>query len=169
MKLNKVIYYHLIRHYSLYLFSYAALSIVFALILQFFFGLLPCALCNLARFPLYFILILAFFNFVAKRRCERTYIICGVIALFVLAAISFYHAGVEYGLFVNFFDCVSNKNNFENVTELSVYLQNKISTPCDKPLFKFILTLSGWNFFISLALGILGLKHIYLIKLQKNV
>lgn len=164
MKLAKLMYHNFNKYYAIYIFIFAILSLVFAITLEYIYGFLPCLLCKIARIPLYFIVILGIFNFAARRKCEKIFTICSIIALFILSVISFYHAGVEYGIFSNFFDCVSAKDKFHNLAELRQYLSNKIAVPCDKAAFTFIFSLSGWNFFLAFTLGILGLRHISSIK-----
>ena len=169
MKLIYLLHNYIVKYYAFFVLTYALLSVLFALILEYIFGFLPCFLCKMQRIPLYFIIILGFFNFASKRKCERNFTILAIFALFILAIISFYHAGIEYGIFNNFIDCVSDKAGFENVSELREYLTNKISVPCEEVSFRFLLSLSGWNFFLTLILGIIGLRHIYLSEKNKNV
>jgi len=164
MKFLLSAYSKFIINYPVAIFITIAVLTLAALILQYVFGFLPCTLCKLQRIPYYFILVLGLFNFASKRRCEATYVKMVILVLAVTAMLAFYHAGVEYGVFENVFNCVAGASNFNNIAELQGHLTNKISVPCDKPVFKFIFTLSGWNFFIAITLGFFGIIHILLRK-----
>jgi len=149
-----------IENYPIALFLSVLSLICAVLIMQYGFGLSPCKLCKIQRLPYYFILIIACVNFALKRRFELYYVCLGILALFVTAAFGFYHAGIEYGVFENIFNCSAGQDKFADGTALKEYLTNKISVPCDRPAFKLIFTLSGWNFIIATIIGLLGIKRV---------
>ena len=68
--------------------------------------------------------------------------------------------GIEYGYFENFLNCVSQDNNYNSVGELKSLIVGKINVPCEVNNFKFILSLSGWNFVVSLMVGFSTIYYI---------
>ena len=119
-----------------------------AFIMQYFFGFLPCKLCLMQRIPYYFILLVSIFYFCTKKSYKLLYVYLVILACFIGAIVSFYHAGVEYGLFKNILNCEAAKN-FNDISQLKNYLENRIAVSCNEPVFKLIFSLSGWNVIIS--------------------
>ncbi len=132
-----------------------------ALIMEYFFGLKPCKLCLYQRLPYYLTLFggLAYFTLNQTILRQIILLICSI-AFLAGAVLAFYHAGIEYGIFTNIFDCEASRNDFNDLADLKNHILANQAVPCDKPVFKFIFTLSGWNFFISTALGIFGINYI---------
>ncbi|MBL6621676.1 MAG: disulfide bond formation protein B [Rickettsiales bacterium] len=119
-----------------------------AFIMQYFFGFLPCKLCEIQRIPYYFILLVSVVYFCAKKSFKLLYVYLVMLACFIGAFVSFYHAGIEYGFFKNILNCEATQN-FNDINQLKNYLENKIAVSCNEPVFKLIFSLSGWNFIIS--------------------
>ena len=88
---------------------------------------------------------------------KMSFVLISLTLLLSVAIISFYHAGIEYGFFKNILNCEAGRLIFADVTELKNYLEKRISVSCNEPAFKFIFSLSGWNFIISFSLIIYGL------------
>ena len=142
--------------------SITAISVIaIILIMEHLFNIHPCKLCLYQRIPYYIIIILAGINFAIKQqKFARFFVIGSAILLFSNAILSFYHAGIEYGFFANIVNC-QNMVNADSVTDLLDQITNKLAIDCAKPAFIFIFSLSGWNFFLSLTLGIFALMHIF--------
>ncbi len=124
--------------------------LIIAFILQYIFGFLPCKLCQIQRVPYFFICFFALLYFCSGRKHKSLFVILSFLALLAVAIISFYHAGIEYGFFSNIFNCQATEN-FNDINKLRSYLDNRIAVSCNEPAFKFILSLSGWNFMISFS------------------
>ena len=90
-----------------------------AFIMQYFFGFLPCKLCEIQRIPYYFILLVSVFYFCAKKSFKLLYVYLVMLACFIGAFVSFYHAGIEYGFFKNILNCESL--TLENIILISAY------------------------------------------------
>ena len=151
----------ILKHFPIILFITAIFIITAVLIMEHFFGLTPCKLCLYQRIAYYLIIILAIINFSLKSpRFEKLYISSAAILLILTAILSFYHAGIEYGIFVNIVNC-QDLATADSLLDLLKELSNRLAVDCGKPAFKFILSLSGWNFFLSSILGISAMMFIF--------
>jgi disulfide bond formation protein DsbB len=142
-----------------------ALSILFlssAYIMQFGFDMQPCILCIYQRIP-YLLLILFSILAMALRHNDRIvtfFLSLSTLILFIGSAIAFYHAGVEYGFFEGLSSCATKSPMVDNIEKLKNFLLQQKAMDCSKPQFVFLLSLAGWNFIISLSLGIFTLVTI---------
>lgn len=153
------------KYYPNFLLLFAIIVIIVAMLFQYMFGILPCRMCYYQRIPYYIIIILGLINILVKRDGYRELYMYSCLILFVLnSVLSFYHMGIEYGYFNNIFNCVSEKNNYHSIAELKSSLVGTINVPCEVVGFKFILSLSGWNFFISLLLGFFTFYYILIVR-----
>jgi disulfide bond formation protein DsbB len=155
MKLNL-----LVNKYPVISGIFALLAIISVLVMEHGFDLRPCKLCLMQRTPYYLIIVLSAAYFLFERGFLVYFII---LSFFSGAVISFYHAGIEYGVFTNILTC-DQLLSFDNGKELLLSLKDKISTPCEKPAFKFIFSLSGWNFLFSFLFGVLGIIFLKRVK-----
>jgi len=76
----------------------AALALSIALISQYFFGLYPCNLCVIQRYPYGVIILLSMigFLFLRKNYWGRITVLAGMALTFIVnSLIAFYHSGVE--------------------------------------------------------------------------
>ena len=81
-------------------------------------------------------------------------ILCAIISL------SFYHSGIEFGVFNNIISCISENNETANsIEELDFLIRNTKNMDCAFPKFKiFNLSLSNLSFLFSTSLLLLCLK-----------
>lgn len=135
-------------YYPEILSSLVVLILLAAFVMQHFFGFLPCKLCEIQRIPYYFILLVSVLYFCTKKNYKILYVYLVMLACCIGAIVSFYHAGIEYGFFKNILNCEAAKN-FNDISQLKNYLENRIAVSCNEPVFKLIFSLSGWNFIIS--------------------
>lgn len=134
-------------NYPNFLLCFAILVVSVALIMQFLFGILPCKLCYYQRIPYYMIIGFGILRFLIKHPLyPKMFLWVCVILFFVSAVLGFYHMGIEYGYFKNILNCVAGNNGVDSVMELKSMLIGKINVPCEVTGFKFVLSLSGWNF-----------------------
>tara|TARA_B100000579_G_C22663410_1_gene772065 strand:- start:229 stop:591 length:363 start_codon:yes stop_codon:yes gene_type:complete len=83
-----------------------------------------------------------------------------MLILCVIVALSFYHSGIEFGIFNNIISCVSNDNkNANSIEELDFLIRNAKNMDCAFPKFEiFYLSLSNLSFMFSSSLLLLCLK-----------
>lgn len=115
-----------------------------AYIAEMFFGLVPCKLCLYERIP-YFVAIIPSVLMIARGYNKIFFV---VVACYVVgAAISFYHAGLEYGWFSDILHCAGDLASGASFMDLKAALLAKETVvSCSVPSFIFIgISLSGWN------------------------
>ncbi len=140
-------------NYSFFVLSLAISLITTVLIMEYFFNIMPCFLCKMQRISYYLIIFSSVFLIFKKKKIFN---IIAIICLFSTAIIAFYHMGIEYGFWQNIVECSSNTINITDLAEF----KKQISVSCNEVRWKFILSLSGWNFLITFFTGILGIKYI---------
>lgn len=131
-----------------------------ALVLEHFFGVLPCILCTYERVP-YGLAILFGALALIFRKNERA-----VTVLFALAAlafvadagIAFFHSGVELHWWAGTDDCAVNPLVLADPKAAREALLATPAVRCDEIGFTFLgFTLANWNVPICLGLGLYAL------------
>ena len=136
----------------------AAATLAGAWILQLGFGLAPCHLCLVQRWPYYAALPLAagtaWLGWTGQARAARAGL--GLLALVMLAStgLGAYHAGVEWGWWPGPTDCTGTGQATQRATDLLKTLNTVRVVRCDEAATRFLgLSLAGWNVLVSLALA----------------
>ena len=134
-------------------------SVFFSLFLEVVFNIIPCKLCLYQRYMWIFLLIACFLNAVKKTRNKYSEMII-ILTLCGVSGLSFYHSGIELGIFNNIISCISEDNGTANsIEELDSLIRNKKNMDCAFPKFKiFNLSLSNLGFFLGTSLLLLCLK-----------
>ncbi len=134
-------------------------SVLFSFFLEFFLNLIPCKLCLYQRYLWLFLLLACIFNLKHSSKSKYLEIII-TITLCAIITLSFYHSGIEFGLFNNIISCVSENNETANsIEELDFLIRNTKNMDCAFPKFKiFNLSLSNLSFLFSTSLLLLCLK-----------
>ena len=134
-------------------------SVLFSFSLEFFLNLIPCKLCLYQRY-LWLLLLLACMLNIKQSSNSKYFEIIIIITLCVIITLSFYHSGIEFGLFNNIISCVSdNKETANSIEELDFLIRNTKNMDCAFPKFKiFHLSLSNLSFLFSTSLLFLCLK-----------
>ena len=137
---------------SILVFSFLSLAIAY--FIQYKLGHKPCNLCLIERVPYISALILIPLIFILNK-FEK--IIAVILALlFIIGAVfSFYHVGIEQGLFSESFVCnlgISSENLSSK--ELLKQLESKTAVSCKDVTFRFFgLSLATINTVISIILS----------------
>jgi disulfide bond formation protein DsbB len=136
------------------LFSLGMLSA--ALAAQYGFGLAPCHLCMLQRYPYAAIAALALIT--AWRGSPRTQLrmlFCCAGLFFLDAALAFYHTGVELHWFPGPAGCTSASHSGETLEQLRAELTTAALVTCDQAMaYIFGFSLAAWNFLAATIAGI---------------
>lgn len=145
-----------------------ALLLAGAWYFQLVLGMLPCKLCLEQRWPHYLavliglglIIRLKLGSGIEQSSLERSGTLrvgLGVMAmvLTVAAAMGWYHAGVEWGLFVGPSDCAGvSPAAAGSMTDFMKQLQTTRVVSCTEAAWRFAgLSLAGWNGLLSLGLA----------------
>ena len=141
--------------------AFSFLSLAIAYFIQYVLEHEPCNLCLIERIPYLASLILISLIFIINK-FEK--IIAGIVLLFFVfgSVVSFYHVGVEQGLFSESLICDSGASN-ENLSkeDLLKQLQSKNPISCKDVTFRFFgLSLATINTVISIILSGIMIKVI---------
>ena len=110
-------------------------SVLFSFFLEFFLNLIPCKLCLYQRYLWLFLLLACILNIKqsSKSKYFEIIITCTLCAIITL---SFYHSGIEFGLFNNIISCISEDNETANsIEELDFLIRNTKNMDCAFPKF----------------------------------
>ena len=135
---------------------------IFALIAAYFveyiLGYKPCNLCLIERLPYFFAIVIIFLYLTINRFEKFILIFLGLI--FASGTIlSFYHFGIEQGVFKESLVCVSNNEiNILNKKDLLKEFQKTTISCKDVEFTLFGLSLATINVIISLILSVITFK-----------
>ena len=148
----------------IFLFSFVAL--ISAFFIEYILGHQPCNLCLIERIP-YGISIILIFLMLFLKKSEKFFILLLILTFIFSFAISFYHLGIEQGIFQESAVC-GVKDFSENITKEELLNQlNEKSVSCKDVTFRiFGLSLTTINILISLLIIITLTKNY--IKYEKN-
>ncbi|MDQ4059848.1 MAG: disulfide bond formation protein B [Pseudomonadota bacterium] len=137
----------------------AAATLAGAWILQLGFGLAPCPLCLVQRWPYYAALPLAagaaWLGHTGRTRAARAGLGLLALVMLVSAGLGAYHSGVEWGWWAGPTDCAGTGQTTQRATDLLKSLNTVRVVRCDEAAARFLgLSLAGWNALVSLALAV---------------
>ncbi len=137
----------------------AALALPAALISQYGFGLHPCHLCILQRYPYAAIIVLGTVMLVLSRRYPafvRPFLWLALLLYLTDAGIAAYHAGVEWGIFPGPASCTADTGSHKSIEEIRAEIFGAPLVSCGTPAFVFLgLSMAGWNVLYAVASGML--------------
>lgn len=148
----------------------SAMALGMALMSQYVFGLEPCNLCIIQRFPYGIVIALGIIGFAVSYKCGKgTAGIMGLIGLTFIAnsIIAAYHTGVERHWWKSFLEGCAVPDLGDNPDNILEILENTQAARCDEiPWADPILGLSmaNYNVIFCLGLGVIALvaaKMIY--------
>ncbi len=147
---------------ALAIFVLSAATLVGTWYFEFVLRLPPCPLCLEERIPYHVVIPLALLMTVAAlARAPYKLLTVGFLAIIVAvlcgAALSTYHAGVEWHFWAGPTDCSGPLSDLRSQGSLLNQLQSINVVRCDEASWRFLgLSLSGYNVLISLALAALA-------------
>jgi len=138
------------------------ISIISAFFIEYVLGHQPCNLCLIQRVPYILSIFLIIINYFLEKN-EQFIILLLIFTFSFSLIISFYHFGIEQGIFKESAICgINNASNMISKEELLKQLQIK-PISCKDVTFRFFgFSLTTFNMIISLTITIL------LIKIFKN-
>ena len=148
------------------IFLFSLIAIISAYFIEYILGHQPCNLCLIERIPYGISIILISLTLFLKKN-EKFFILLLILTFIFSFAISFYHLGIEQGIFQESAVC-SVKDFSENITKEELLNQlNEKTVSCKDVTFRvFGLSLTTINIFISLLIIITLTKNY--IKYEKN-
>ena len=141
--------------------AFSFISLATAYFIQYILGHEPCNLCLVERIPYLASLILISLIFIINK-FEK--LIASIVLLFFIfgSLVSFYHVGIEQGIFIESFVCDLGSSSVNMSKEdLLKQLQNKTPVSCKDVSFRFLgLSLATINTIISILISGIMVKVI---------
>ena len=135
-----------------------SLTLISALIIQYWLGHEPCKLCLYERIP-YFLSILLIIKMLFIKKYERITVLILSLVFISSAALAFYHFGIEQGFFSESLACTTGdlSKTLSKEELLQQLKQNNIS--CKDVSFRILgLSLAAINTIFSLALSLIFIR-----------
>ena len=136
-----------------------SLTIISALIVQYWLGHEPCRLCLYERIP-YFLSMLLITKIFFIKKYERITLLILFLVFMSSAVLAFYHFGIEQGFFSESLACATGdlSKTFSKDELLQQLKQNSIS--CKEVSFRILgLSLAAINTIFSLVLSVILLRR----------
>tara|TARA_B100000579_G_C22807618_1_gene843373 strand:- start:70 stop:579 length:510 start_codon:yes stop_codon:yes gene_type:complete len=128
----------------------AILALVFAFILQYFFGYEPCRLCMFQRYGYTILILISVIGLFYQTNKIIDLLI--IISFFSITSISFWHIGVELQWWAASLECSGMAENIGSLEEELKNINNKLSASCDQMSPKFLyISLVQWSFIYGLV------------------
>ena len=126
-----------------------------ALVFEHGFGLIPCKLCLIQRYPYYVAMPLALTAAFVSGRWARIALALLALLFLISVGLGAYHAGVEWGFWLGPSDCGgTGAPTAGTVDDFLSQLQRTRVVSCTEAAWRFLgLSLAGWNVLISLVLA----------------
>ena len=135
-----------------------SLTIISALIIQYWLGHEPCKLCLYERIP-YFLSMLLIIKMLFIKKYERVTLLILFLVFISSTALAFYHFGIEQGFFSESLVCVTGdlSKTLSKAELLQLLKQNSIS--CKDVSFNILgLSLAAINTIFSLVLSVIFIR-----------
>ena len=135
-----------------------SLTIISALIIQYWLGHEPCKLCLYERIP-YFLSVLLIAKILFIKKYEKITLLILVLVFMTSTALAFYHFGIEQGFFSESLTCtVGDLSKALSKEELLQQLEQN-SIGCKDVSFRMLgLSLAAINTIFSLVLSVIFLR-----------
>ena len=135
-----------------------SLTIISALIIQYWLGHEPCSLCFYERVP-YFLSILLIIKILLFKKYEKITLLILSLVFVSSVVLSFYHFGIEQGFFSESLACTAG-NFAETLSKEQILEQLKLnSISCKDVSFRiFGFSLAAFNTIFSLILSAIFVK-----------
>ena len=142
----------------IFILAIISLTIISALIIQYWLGHEPCKLCIYERIP-YFLSILLLIKILLFKKYEKITLFILFLIFTASAVLAFYHFGIEQGFFSESFVCkVEDLSEILSKEQLLEQL-NKNSISCKDVSFRVLgLSLATINTILSIILSVIFLK-----------
>ena len=142
----------------IFILAIISLTIISALIIQYWLGHEPCKLCIYERIP-YFLSILLLIKILLFIKYEKITLFILFLIFTASAILAFYHFGIEQGFFSESFVCKAGDLSGTLSKEQLLEQLNKNSISCKDVSFRVLgLSLATINTILSIMLSVIFLK-----------
>ena len=149
---------HINNIFLIVILAIISLTIISALIIQYWLGHEPCKLCLYERIP-YFLATLLIIKIIFIKKYEKITLLILFLVFMSSATLAFYHFGIEQGFFSESLACATEdlSKTLSKDELLEQLKQNSIS--CKDVSFKMLgLSLAAINTIFSLVLSVIFLR-----------
>ena len=144
--------------FLIFILAIIALTIISALIIQYWLGHEPCKLCLYERIP-YFLSMLLIIKIIFIKKYEKNTLLILFLVFMSSAVLAFYHFGIEQGFFSESLACTSGdlSKTLSKGELLELLKQHSIS--CKDVSFRILgLSLTAINTIFSLVLSVIFVR-----------
>jgi len=142
----------------IFILAIISLTIISALIIQYWLGHEPCKLCIYERIP-YFLSILLLIKILLFKKYEKITLFILFLIFIASAVLAFYHFGIEQGFFSESFVCKAGDLSGTLTKEQLLEQLNKYNISCKEVSFRVLgLSLATINTILSIILSVIFLK-----------
>jgi len=135
-----------------------SLTIISALIIQYWLGHDPCKLCLYERIP-YFLSMLLLIKIIFIKKYERIILLILFLVFMSSTTLAFYHFGIEQGFFSESLACTTGDLSKTLSKEELLEQLKQSGTSCKNVSFRILgLSLAAINVIFSLVLSVLFIK-----------
>ena len=135
-----------------------SLTIISALIIQYWLGHEPCKLCLYQRIP-YFLSMLLIIKILFIKKYEKITLLILFLVFVSSAALAFYHFGIEQGFFNESLACTTEDLSKTLSKEELLQQLKQNSTTCKDVSFRILgLSLAAINTIFSLVLSVIFIR-----------
>jgi len=142
----------------IFILAIISLTIISALIIQYWLGHEPCKLCIYERIP-YFLSILLLIKILFVKKYEKITLFILFLIFIASAVLAFYHFGIEQGFFSESFVCKAGDLSGTLSKEQLLEQLNKYNISCKEVSIRVLgLSLATINTILSIILSVIFLK-----------
>jgi disulfide bond formation protein DsbB len=142
----------------IFILAIISLTIISALIIQYWLGHEPCKLCIYERIP-YFLSILLLIKILLFKKYEKITLFILFLIFTASAVLAFYHFGIEQGFFNESFVCKAGDLSGTLSKEQLLEQLNKYNISCKEVSIRVLgLSLATINTILSIMLSVIFLK-----------
>jgi disulfide bond formation protein DsbB len=142
----------------IFILAIISLTIISALIIQYWLGHEPCKLCIYERIP-YFLSILLLIKILLFKKYEKITLFILFLIFIASAVLAFYHFGIEQGFFSESFVCKAGDLSGTLSKEQLLEQLNKYNISCKEVSIRVLgLSLATINTILSIMLSVIFLK-----------
>jgi len=142
----------------IFILAIISLTIISALIIQYWLGHEPCKLCIYERIP-YFLSILLLIKILLFKKYEKITLFILFLIFTASAVLAFYHFGIEQGFFSESFVCKAGDLSGTLSKEQLLEQLNKYNISCKEVSIRVLgLSLATINTILSIMLSVIFLK-----------
>ena len=152
----------IIRNWTKLLFVISFVSILSALVAEYFFNLHPCELCLKQRHPYYLILICLVFIFLLKNLNKIWLFVVIQFASVYGLFYSIWHVGVENKILKGPAGCSAMLTSSESASDLKAQILSKQVISCDEVIWSFFgISAASINTLVLLVIFIFNAIYLY--------